>query len=271
MARAKRPKTKRIVALGDLHCGHAAGLTPPGWHGCQIGGPRFVALRAEMWRRYSELVDAIGPVHAVICNGDAIDGTGGRSGGTEQLTPDRDVQADMAVQCLTQWKPAAGYWLTYGTPYHTGDAEDWERVVCERLHDRAHAHAEIHAEAWLDVNGCIIGAKHKVGSSSIPHGRHTAVSREHLWNIMWAERKAQPRGDILLRSHVHYYGGAFGAGWVAMTLPALQSAATKYGGRQCSGTVDWGLVVIDVTDTGDWTWRAHTTELAAVAAVPSKL
>ncbi len=268
---ATRTRTKRIIALGDIHAGHAAGLTAPHWHGAQTGGPRFADLRREMWARYAAMIERWAPVHAVICNGDAIDGTGARAGGVEQITPDRDEQAKMAVAALAPWQPKAGYWLTYGTPYHTGDGEDFEALVAERLTKNAKIHAEIHADVWLNVNGCVIGAKHKVGASGIPHGRHTAVAREKLWNGLWADREQQPRANVLLRSHVHYHAHCGGPGWLAMTLPALQAAATRYGARQCSGTVDWGIVIFDITSEGNYQWQADIVRLAGVAAETSKL
>jgi len=151
---------------------------------------------------------------------------------------------------LTYVKPEEGFWMTYGTAYHTGDVEDWENYVARDLD------AKIGSHEWFDIYGVVFDFKHKVGSSSIPHGRGTAIAKEKLWNQMWALRDEQPNADVIVRSHVHY---SFMVGepgnWLGLTTPALQAAGTKYGGRQCSNTVDLGVVVFDVYPDGRYEWE----------------
>lgn len=149
--------------------------------------------------------------------------------------------------------------MTYGTPYHTGDAEDYESALADKLG------CEVKAHLWLDVDGCVLDCKHHVGGSSVPHGRHTAVARERLWNLLWEERALQPRAQLVARSHVHYHAYSGAPGWVAMTLPALQAAHTKYGARRCAGTVDWGIVIVDCQRGRVTAWRALTHQLRSVA------
>jgi hypothetical protein len=120
--------------------------------------------------------------------------------------------------------------------------------------------AEIHGQMFVEVEGVRFHLKHKVGGSSIPHGRHTATARERLWLREWADVADWPQADVILRGHVHYHQYAGGPGWLAMTCPALQGPSTKYGSRQCSGTVDFGIVTFEV-DGDDYDWRAHTVQL----------
>lgn len=62
---------KRIIAIGDLHCGHLAGLTPPRW---QVRTPaKFSTLQRECWRFYADNLAGSKP-DLLICNGDAITG-----------------------------------------------------------------------------------------------------------------------------------------------------------------------------------------------------
>jgi len=264
---AKRAKVKRVVALGDFHCGHLAGLTPPEFQGAFPHIPyygKFVELQAECWNWYAATLASLQPIDILILNGDAIDGSGAKSGGTELITPDRRVQAEMAIECAREAK-AGKIAMTFGTGYHTGNEEDWEVIIAKELG------ASIGSHEWIDVNGLVFDVKHHLGSSAVPHGRHTAVARDRLWNILWAERDEQPRASVFLRSHVHYHGYAGGVGWLAMTLPALQAAATKYGARRCSGTVDFGLVHFDVDTTGNYQWQLHVAELPAQKARAFKL
>jgi hypothetical protein len=149
-----------------------------------------------------------------------------------------------------------------GTAYHTGDSEDFEEVLAEDM--RA---VKFGSHEWVDVNGLVFDCKHHLGSSTIPHGRHTAASKDVLWNRIWAnELGEQPKGDVFIRSHVHYHQGCFGPNWLAMTTPALQAAGTKYGARRCSGTVDYGFVVFDVKANGAYTWHAELAKLKVAQA-----
>jgi len=218
--------TKRVLALGDYHCGHAAGLTPPDWQGCQPWLPaKLLDLQKQCWEFYAAKVKQMGSVDLLILNGDLIDGRGERSGSLEQIVVDRHEQCEMAIAAAKLVK-AKKIVATYGTAYHTGQEEDYEKLIADRLG------AVIGSHEWVDVNGVVFDCKHHLGSSAIPHGRHTAVAKDRLWNLLWSDIGEQPRGQVYLRSHVHYHQHCGGPGWLAMTLPALQAAATKYGGRR---------------------------------------
>ena len=115
----------------------------------------------------------------------------------------------------------------------------------------------------IDINGAIFDIKHKIGGSSIEHGRHTAISKERWWNILWQDVDNSAKADVLIRAHVHYYRGAFGPDWVGWTMPALQSLGTKFGSRQCVGTVDYGVVEVNVTEKGEVTWKPHLCKFPA--------
>jgi hypothetical protein len=249
---------KRILTIADTHCGHKVGLTPPAWQNREDQNDphdaKLLRLRRACWDFYENTIRREGPFDAVLFNGDAIDGKGERSGGTELITSDRNKQVEIAVACI---KAALGaktkLVMTYGTPYHTGQGEDYERNIADKLGCKIGSHE------WVRVEGVTFDLKHKVGSSQVPHGRHTAAARDRLWNTLWAERGEQPRAQVIIRSHVHYHGWAGDHRGVAMTLPALQAAGTKYGARQCSGIVDFGLVTWTINERS-WAWQSHIME-----------
>ena len=250
---------KRVVLLGDLHCGQVAGITPPGWRVREERNPKIHAMQEEMWAKYRALIRKLGPVDVLIVNGDLIDGKGSRSGGTELVTTDLLEQGDMAVKALQIWNADTTV-CTYGTPYHvaSGSGEDIEKVIADKLE------AEIHAHAFVDVEGIIFDVKHKVGSSQVPWSRHTSVSRERIQNYLWSDAElGQPKADVFIRSHVHYFNYCGGPDWLAMTLPALQGPNTKFGARQCSGTIDWGIVVMDIDKGKIINWRPEITRLTS--------
>lgn len=231
--------SKRLVVISDLHCGSDVGLTPPDW--------QVKPIQVELWDTYAAMLDALKPIDILVVNGDMIDGKASRSGGTRMITVDRAEQAEMAANAI-EYAEADEAYLTYGTGYHTGNSEDWEGVVADKLG------APIEDQLWLEVNGVMFDFKHFVGASAIPHGRHTTIARDRLWNILWAEMGQQPKSDVIIRSHVHYFNYCGGTSWAAMTTPALQGLGSKFGSRIPSGTVDYGLVYFDVDEDGSFEW-----------------
>jgi len=262
-ARHKRGKFKRVLAIGDLHCGHRAGLTPPPWQMTphEEADPKrkmYAELQCEMWDWFFQLIAKIKPIDLCICNGDAIDGKGDKSGGVEQITTDLKEQADMAIHVLKA-TDASRYVLTRGTPYHV-NGKDWtnyEALVAEGVGGKIGSHE------WIDVNGVIFDVKHKIGGSSVPWGRSTAVKKERIWNILWNEHGYAPKSDVIIRSHVHYYDESACRGWRGIVLPALQGPSTLYGAAQCQATVDVGCAVFDVYDDGTYSHKIHLMDVKA--------
>jgi len=247
-----KKQNMRVLVGSDLHSGHIVGLTPPNWQLKRTGvhqRDKLTNLQSNLWQWWVDTCKKLQPIDLFIVNGDAIDGRGERSGSTELITADRNHQVDMATEAIL--KPRAKHIvMTYGTGYHTGYEEDFETQIAKNVKaDKIGAHE------WIDINGKIIDCKHHITSSSVPHGRHTAAAREHLWNILWHEHEEQPKADIIIRSHVHYFDYCGGSDWLALTTPALQGMGTKYGSRACSGRVDFGVVCFDINSDGSYTWQ----------------
>ena len=245
---------KRIVILSDMHCGHRTGLTPPSAQPMPPAGAKHhvlkqVAQRKELWDWFIQTIKPYRPIHHLIHNGDAIDGKGKRSGGTEQLTTDRYEQVEMAADVLRQIG-AKQIWMTYGTGYHVGDEEDWEALVAEKV-----GAEKIEDEGHYDVEGLQIVCKHHIGNSSSPVSRVTAMSSAQIRNALWALQGQQPLANLIVRSHVHRcYNIGFPAinfqGWVT---PGLQGLGSKYGARRCDGLpIDFGFLIVEIRSAKDW-------------------
>lgn len=232
---------KRLVILSDLHCGHRLGLTPPDWQTTDIQRKLFDAF-------YTQL-ESLKPIHAVLGNGDMIDGRGKRSSGVELITTDRLEQAAMASECLLA-ASADHYVITAGTPYHTGKCEDFEREVAK------HVNGQFCDMARIDINGCLIHARHKADGSSTPYGQHTPLSKSALWHALECGRYRKQCSDIVIRSHTHkfVYGNCV-TGSLFMSTPCLQ-LNSRYGARQCEGLIDVGFVHFDIEEDGSWSWGA---------------
>ena len=244
---------KRIAIISDLHCGHRGGLTPPSYQYIETGAGRrsaYAVLQKSLWDWFEEKAKSLGKIDCLVINGDAIDGKGARSGGRELITADRDEQIEMAEMCAMAFD-AKRYIVVEGTPYHTGNEESWEAMLAQSLgcnmEDKGKEAAEFGAHVWIDVDGVIFDFRHKVGSSSIPHGRLTAPQRAALWNVLYAEKGIQPNANIIVRSHVHYFTAAFTTSKTVITTPALQTHS-NYGSRECDGTNDIGFISFDIED-----------------------
>jgi len=235
-----------LLIVADFHSGHKSGL--------RKGGGKY-------WDYFIQEVKALGKIDICLANGDLIDGRGERSGGTELITTDRHEQSEMAQEILEEIN-ATDYLFTYGTKYHTSsDGEDFEGEVAK------HFKAPIGGQQFFDINGLVFHAKHKISGSSIPHGRFTALARQKVWNLFWSEYKQVPKANIFIRSHVHYYDFCGGYNWLAVITPALLGWGTKYGERECEGTIDFGIFHMDIEDQNNWTWKAHIAQAVESATV----
>jgi hypothetical protein len=244
----------RLVGVSDLHSGHYCGITPPRW--------QDYGFQRSFWNWYVAKAKKLKP-DVIIDLGDNIDGRGERSGGTELITTDRNEQVLMAYESLIQFG-AKRIIMVRGTPYHTGDKEDFEDTLCNMLNKNG-IKAEIYDHAWVKIGGLIFDLKHKVGGSSVPQGRFTSVAREALWNLIWSAAGEQTRADWIVRGHVHYCTGSYayiGQRRIeGLTMPCLQVAGpdfgTKFGARQCSGSIDVGVVSWDLDGRGGCVCNVH--------------
>ena len=236
---------KRVVVISDLHCGSVVGVTPPAY---QQGETRKdqIALWEAATGMVARFKNDIGPVDVLIVNGDCLEGKCSRWGATDVITTRIRTQIDMAAEFINEFN-AADIVLTRGTPYHVGAEEDFEDYLAREVL------GEIRDHAFLEIEGVNFSIKHKISSSTIPHGRHTAVARSRLWDVLWAEKGQHPKSDVLIRSHVHYFDYCGNHQWLGLTTPALQGLGSKYGARMCEGTVDFGLVYF-ICDKGKYEW-----------------
>ena len=251
--------TKYGLIVSDPHCGHLIGLTPPEFQltierANASNLVKYYDISRELWETFTGYLKTLPPLDFVVWGGDLIDGKGLKSGGTELLTTSMKTQCDMAIavneHIRKYCKPKVKIIGVTGTDYHTTtNGDDWERFIADEAGFMKIGHHE-----WLDVNGLIFDIKHKVGSSGIPHGRHTAVAKEALWNSLWAEVDMQPKSDVILRGHVHYHSFCGNPEKLCMTLPSLQGMGSRYGAKECSGIVDWGAILFEVKSKNDYNW-----------------
>jgi hypothetical protein len=244
------------MVISDGHGGHVAGLTPPKYQNYHAGLGKFQDQQEEAWNWYSGTCKRLKP-DILFYTGDMVDGKGKRSGGSELISPLWKVQCDIACHVIRE-TGAKRLVAVYGTPYHTGMEDDYEEFIIDKL--KTDMFCTISGHEFPKVHDIQFDLKHKIGSSTIPHGRSTAIMKSKLWNTMWAERQQQPNVDVVIRGHVHYLDYVGNSQWLGMVMPALCGWGSKYGVRQCEGIVDFGLVWFDVYDGDDlstlqWHWE----------------
>jgi hypothetical protein len=98
----------------------------------------------------------------------------------------------------------------------------------------------------------------------------TPLAKAVLWNKQWSSEGRQPKGEIFIRSHVHYFAYCGGIGWIAMSTPAL-TYNSHFGVRECEGLVDVGIVAFDFNEKGDYTWWPIPAEFAELKVKPESL
>jgi len=242
---------KRIVTVNDLHCGNVAGLTPPNFNPRSEEEEKMFKYRAALYRWYKNEMDKLQPIDICVCNGDAIDGQGKKTGGTEQLTTDRLKQIDMATRCLLDIN-ATKYYFSFGTGYHVGPEEDMEREIAKNFD------APIKDVTTIEMRGVVMKWRHHIGTSQSPQGRATALLKEQQWDLNWAWDGEFPFADILTFGHAHYFEHVMNRLGAIFISPGLQGLdGSSYGGRRMGGTVDFGFLHFDVEDNGEYSWRIH--------------
>jgi len=252
----------RVLFFGDSHCGSNVGLTPPEYQYQYIANPRteehriqnkWAKLQKECWNWYMNRLAVLKPIDKLFVMGDVIDGDGKRSGGTELITTDRKKQVRMGIESIEVIE-AGGMVMVYGTPYHTGQSEDFEVDIAK------HFSCKIGSHEWEDVNGCTFDLKHKQGNCKNPA---TGVWNEIVENREWAGLGEQPKANVLVRAHTHRFIMMRIEDCIGITIPALQAYGTKFGARQCSRKVQFGLLALDVWPDGEIVEHVHIAKLAS--------
>jgi hypothetical protein len=220
-----------------------------------------------LWKFYTDHINELKPIDILIVNGDAIEGKNETSGGIELITSDRNEQVKMAKAAI-DFVEAKKIRILYGTRRHVGKEEDFEATLVDMV---TGDDIKIEGHAFLNVNGRTIDIKHKVTSSTIPHGRTTSIARARFWNVIWnSDDFRQPKADILIRSHVHYFQHIGGSSWLGIITPAL-CYNSHYGIRECEGLVDVGMIVIDFDEEGEYSWRTILAKFKDLRVLPEAL
>ena len=246
----KKSKVQKWGLISDLHCGSSTGL----------GFPFDNPVRVQLDDRWKTAVKWLGPVDVLLVNGDEIDGEDRK--GRDVVTDDCEKQADEAANYIAMIKPKKEIIIISGTPYHTEKAgQAFRKVLAHKLHLLLGEKIKITFKRKLKttINGWFrLEARHKIGSSTVPHGRHTAPNRSKTWNTINAclssgySGKAAKWPHLCVFGHVHYYTFSKDAFGAVCTLPCWQAIGSRFGDEQCDGHVDLGMARLTVKGVNEW-------------------
>lgn len=239
----------QIVIISDLHVGSAVGLTPSPQNAVQKG----------LIERYEDCIKHLGKPDLLIVNGDATDGLQIKGG----MRDDDDwipSQIDHAAQLVSMWK-AKEVFVVGGTPYHVSAMSgkvDFEEILAHRIRAKFQNKLDMVLGGWFRLM-----CRHKIGSSSIPHGRFTPQARSRMWSILNSAVDGERPPHLSIFSHVHFFSYCEDFMGASMTTPAWSALGSAFG-DSLDGHCDVGAVKITVKGKDDWRWEKRLYKAAVV-------
>lgn len=236
---------KRILFVGDQQCGHMSGLTHPSywipesrnkelgadWRGVQKKGWEFFFENTRR-KKYDGL----------ILMGDGIDGKQIKSGSRELITADRIEQCKMLRRTIDHIKTDK-IAMVYGTGYHVGNFDRWEKTIAESIG------ADIKDIQEIKLYDKILRARHHIGRSSTPVGGDIALRKFMVNEMLWERDHDIPPADMYVFAHAHYFRRLLDASWDVWINPPLQMW-TEFGANRCSGVIHFGFTELEIYPDG---------------------
>lgn len=231
-------RSKRLLVISDLHCGHLLGLTPP-----EYMREDWKPLSMPFWNFFEKTIKEIGPVDYLVINGDMVDGEGKKET-IGHLTTDTKKQIDIAAACVDRITRKKTF-LTYGTPFHTVGSYSYEEGVSDAIH------GIIKDELRIKINGWHLNFRHVIGRSDTPYGQPTQIYKEVVRELIKAMLEDYKAADYIFRSHVHYHFIAGRPGKMGIITPCLQLPDGIFGRKMRAQYYDVGMLLVDITEIVD--------------------
>lgn len=251
-------QSKRFLLFGDTHCGHLGGLCPPGWRltdeQCDAIGIKWNVIQEKAWEFFMGCTK--GKYDGALFMGDAIDGKERKQGSRQLITTDRNEQIEIFLKCVQHIK-AANKAMVYGTGYHVGDDERFEKQAAEKWC------ADIRDIQEIEVYGKLIRARHHIGRTATPVGGDIALRKAMVNELVWERDHGIRPADFYFWGHTHYYRKLEDAKWCATIVPALQ-AWTEFGQNRCGGVIHFGTLDFEIFEDGTFHIEPHLMELKNV-------
>jgi hypothetical protein len=243
---------KTVVCISDLHVGSRLAICPPNLSMRQGGVYRPTEAQAALYQQWAKLAADWRGADALVCCGDAIDGQGPKTRGTEQWSTDLEDQL-YAAAALIQMFRAKRVYLINGTGYHVDaggrplESLLGEIIGAERIGTQGARSAE---ELFLSAGGKTLHFAHHI---SIGTGwyKTTPLARELVFALL--NESSKHRVDIVIRGHVHYFVGVEFTRQRGYILPCWQ-LQTRYMLRRSAFAMlpDLGALRFHLRDGNVW-------------------
>lgn len=236
---------KKVLAIGDAHCGHLFGMTPPGYQNPNFAEQgadweNILQIQRSSWAWYGRQLTACGPFDWVVVLGDMIADLKEQRDTSELYVSNRDQQCEMAARTIRQaiTEDRTRVVMIYGKT----DLDSYNRRIAEMVD------AEIQENPNITVEGVTFDIRHSVYTATSPHYRATPLDKERIWAALDDQRRQTPSAQVYIRSGQHYFKRNDEAHWLAVSTPALQAGLSKFKRRRTAGVFDFGFLVFECDD-----------------------
>lgn len=200
---------KRVLVVSDMHCGGASGVLPRDYYNADrdlhLQQSRVQEFLYDAW---CQMIQMVGHVDAVICNGDIVDGLNRRSGGKDIAVTDMVVQCDIAKQLLSMIDTER-YIFTQGSNYHVNDNPSADEMVCTMMRGE-----------WYGYFGDVMFDNITM---NIQHWKSYSKNNHGGFDSMMGDidqmRLDGDESDIYIRSHIHSFKYSGGPNYMAVATP----------------------------------------------------
>jgi len=240
---------KTWIMLADFHSGSTTGLT---------SDPNN-EIQEKLLQLYKSCIAKLGiKPNVVILDGDGIDGADKK--GKDIDTSIINDQVNDAAKLLLMWDAVDEYIIVSGTPYHTSvDGEPLDINIKSSLSDQLRMMGNVTTKTTYTrkdksiINGWFrLETRHKIGRSTIPHGKSTPQVRAKIWNVLNAALKHDHWAHLIVFAHVHYWNLQRDSFGTVLSLPCWQAIGSRYGDEECDGHIDIGALKLIVGDEPEW-------------------
>lgn len=194
---------RRILILGDTHCGAVTGLWHPEYKTRHQNTIKLNPLQEEIyekWEQMKEDVQKRDSYDTIFLMGDLIDGLNRKSFGRERMVSDLNEQVGCVLKLLRPLCKNKEVFGIQGSGYHGSLDYEVDRRICHELHGQ---YGGSIANIRLKSTNKIINISHGSGFPAQYIG--SKMSKEILLSIMSAKLEKTPNIDILIRGHFHEY------------------------------------------------------------------
>lgn len=194
---------RRILIIGDIHCGAVTGLWHPEYKTRHQNTIKLNPLQEEIYEKWELMKEEVrkgNGYDTLFLMGDLIDGLNRKSFGKERMVSDLNEQVGCVLKLLRPLSKGKEVFGICGSGYHSSLDYEVDRRICHELHGQ---YGGPIANVRLRGTNKIVNISHGSGFPAQYIG--SKMSKEILLSIMSAKLEKTPEIDILIRGHFHEY------------------------------------------------------------------